>query len=406
MAGFQFAHMQNFSRKGDKGGRTVSFVLAEARRDPAASLHVSSPRPPDVVWGCSVEDLEREHDDRVAVARKTIAGGKTRSVGKEQHTLRTIVVSHPYTVEEVEADPQKRQEVERWEALNVDWARKELGDDLRTVVRHTDERRWHLHIYGLPGDPEMRASASHPGQVARAAVLAAASVEGEDEKALRQRSDRAYKTAMRNWQDSYFLAVGMPAGLTRLGPAKRRLSRAEWHQERQQAQALKAAQEEAAALKVKADAFARQVAEKAASIRADAVRRADAAKAAEKQALKREEAARRAISQAERDTRAARRLRGLGGAIRALWDGLRKSLIVARLREELRPTVERWRQAEASARAAASAEAELRAKAEKRLSALSVSAAELGAQRDELRARLALYEPAAVVAPVPARSQP
>ncbi|MBR0555007.1 hypothetical protein J5J10_04870 [Ciceribacter sp. L1K23] len=406
MAGFQFAHMQNFSRKGDKGGRTVSFVLAEARRDPAASLHVSSPRPPDVVWGCSVEDLEREHDDRVAVARKTIAGGKTRSVGKEQHTLRTIVVSHPYTVEEVEADPQKRQEVERWEALNVAWARQELGDDLRTVVRHTDERQWHLHIYGLPGDPEMRASASHPGQVARAAVLAAASVEGEDEKALRQRSDRAYKTAMRDWQDRYFLAVGMPAGLTRLGPAKRRLSRAEWHQERHQAQALKAAQEEAAALKVKADAFARQVAEKAASIRADAVRRADAAKAAEKQALKREEAARRAISQAERDTRAARRLRGLGGAIRALWDGLRKSLIVARVREELRPTIERWRQAEASARAAAAAEAERRAKAEKRLSALSVSAAELGAQRDELRARLALYEPAAVIAPVPARPQP
>lgn len=413
MAGFQFAHMQNFSRKGDKGGRTVSFVLAEARRDPAASLHVLSPRPPDVVWGCSVEDLEREHDDRVAVARKAIAGGKTRSVGKEQHTLRTIVVSHPYTVEEVEADPEKRREVDRWEALNVEWARRELGDDLRAVIRHTDERQWHLHIYGLPGDPEMRASLSHPGQVAKAAVLAAGPAEGEDDKALRRRSDRAYKDAMREWQDGYFRGVGMPAGLTRLGPAQRRLSRAEWHQERHQAQALKVVQEEAAALKAKADAFARQVGEKAASIRADAARKADAAQAAivaaqaaEALARKREETARRATAQAKRDTMAARRLKGLGGALRGLWDGLRRSKVAARIRDELRPTVERWQQAEAAARAAAAVETDRRVKAEKRASVLTGSVAEIGAQRDELRARLVRYEPAAVVAPVPARPQP
>lgn len=413
MAGFQFAHMQNFSRKGDKGGRTVSFVLAEARRDPAASLHVSSPRPPDVVWGCSVEDLEREHEDRVAVARKTIAGGKTRSVGREQHTLVTIVVSHPYTVAEVEADPAKRREVEQWEALNVEWARRELGDDLRAVIRHTDERQWHLHIYGLPGDPEMRASLFHPGQVAKAALLAAGPVEGEDDKAMRRRSDRAYKDAMREWQDGYFRAVGMSAGLTRLGPAKRRLSRVEWHQERHQAQALKVVQEEAAALKAKADAFARQVGEKAALIRADAARKADAAQAAivaaqaaEASARKRAEEARRVTAQAKRDTMAARRLTGLGGALRGLWDGLRKSSIAARLREELRPTVERWQQAEAAARAASAAESDRRVKAEKRASALSASASELGAQRDELRARLARYEPAPAVAPVPARPHP
>lgn len=27
MAGFQFAHMENFSRKGDKGGRTIDLKL-------------------------------------------------------------------------------------------------------------------------------------------------------------------------------------------------------------------------------------------------------------------------------------------------------------------------------------------------------------------------------------------
>ncbi|KQY10814.1 hypothetical protein ASE23_06640 [Rhizobium sp. Root73] len=430
MAGFQFAHMQNFSRKGDKGGRTVSFVLAEARRDPVASLHVLSPQPPAIVWGCSIEDLEREHDVRVGVARKTIAGGKTRSVGKEQHTLRTIVVSHPYTVEEVEADPAKRQEVERWEALNVEWARRELGDDLRAVIRHTDERQWHLHIYGLPGDPEMRASRSHPGQVAKSDVLAAGPAEGEDDKAMRRRSDRAYKNAMREWQDGYFRAVGMPAGLTRLGPAQRRLSRGEWHQERHQAQALKAAQEEADALKAKASIFARQVGEKAASIRADAARKADAAEAAiaaakaakaevdrlRSEAEARAAAALKAQNAALRDQRQARtmmekvraeaaRVRGVGGFLRGVWDGLKRSTIADRIREELRPTVERWQQAEAAAAARAVAESDRRVKVEKRASALSASAAELGAQRDELRARLARYEPADV-APVLTRRHP
>ncbi|WP_349963496.1 hypothetical protein [Rhizobium sp. ZPR3] len=333
-------------------------------------------------------------------------------MGKEQHTLMTIVVSHPYTVEEIEADPEKRREVERWEALNVAWARRELGDDLRAVVRHTDERQWHLHIYGLPGDPEMRASLFHPGQVAKAAVLAAGPVEGEDDKAMRRRSDRAYKDAMREWQDGYFRAVGMPAGLTRLGPAQRRLSRVEWHQERHQAQALKVVQEEAAALKEKADVFARQVGEKAAHLRADAARRADAAKAAivaaqaaERRAKEREETARRAMAEAERATSAARRLTGLGGALRGLWDGLRRSRVAARIVEELRPTVERWQQAEAAAAARAAVESDRRQQAEKRASALSASAAELGAQRDELRARLSRYEPAAV-APVPPRPQP
>jgi len=434
--GFQFAHMQNFSRKGDKGGRTVSFVLSEARRDPAASLHVSSPQPPVTVWGCSIEDLEREHDERVAVARKTIAGGKTRAVGKEQHTLRTIVVSHPYTVAEVEADPEKRREVERWEALNMTWARQELGDDLRSIVRHTDERQWHLHIYGLPGDPEMRASLSHPGQVAKATVLAAGPVEDEDDKGIRRRSDRAYKDAMRAWQDRYFETVGVSAGLTRFGPGRRRLSRSEWHQERHQAQALTLAQEKADALRVmvreQAQAFAtktkgqgaellasaraeaEQAREEAAQLRADAARRADAAKAAVDAAQAAEKRAEEAKQQAQREqeaarqaTTAARRLVGFGGALRGLWDGLRRSTLAARIRAEFLPVVEQWQQTAETVAQQAAASAEERRELAATVKQLRRSAADLGAQRDELRERLAVYEPASpTFAPAAPRPHP
>lgn len=421
MSGFQFAHIQNFSRKGDKGGRSVSFILAEARRDPGASLHVSSPQPPGIVWGCSIDDLEREHDDRVAVARKTIAGGKTRSVGREQHTLVTIVVSHPYTVEEIEADPAKRQEVERWEALNVAWARQELGDDLRSIIRHTDERHWHLHIYGLPGDPEMRGSLCHPGQVAKSSVVAAGPAEGEDDKAVRRRSDLAYKGAMRVWQDGYSKAVGVPSGLTRLGPGVRRLERAAWHQERVQAKALKDARDRAEVLKKQGDAFvirtndqaaaeraaaaqqqhaAQAAAERATKMQADADARAAAALAQQDLAVKRSEEARRATEQAKRATRSARRLSGVSGALRGIWDGLRKSSIAARIRQELAPTVDAWRAAASAADARAAAAEAARRDADETAKNLRAAAADLGAQRDGLRRRLAVYEP--VTAPAPA----
>lgn len=423
MSGFQFAHMENFSRKGDKRGRTVGFVLSEARRDPAASLHVARPRPPELVWGVSLDEVEREHDARAASARKAVAGGKERAVGREQHTLLTVVVSHPYTVEEVEADPAKRREVERWEALNVAWLRDEFGVDLRSVIRHVDEKQWHLHAYALPGDPEMRAWMSHPGQVAKRAVVAAGPTKDEDDKALRRRSDREYKAAMREWQDRYFETVGVSAGLTRLGPAKRRLSRSKWHHERSQAQALKVAQERADALRAtvrreaqefatktktkgaellaSARADAEKAREEAAQLRADAARRADAAKAAVDAAQAAEARAREAVEKAQEERQAAeqatttaRRLVGFGGALRGLWDGLRRSRLADRIRAEFAPVVEQWEKvATDAARQAADADRRRR-DAEKTVKEIRRSADVLGAQRDELRERLAAYEPA------------
>lgn len=51
--GYQFVHLESFSRKGDDKGRSTAFVLAEARRDPAASVHVAARLPPVVVYGRS-----------------------------------------------------------------------------------------------------------------------------------------------------------------------------------------------------------------------------------------------------------------------------------------------------------------------------------------------------------------
>lgn len=410
--GFQFVHFEGFSRQGGKSGRSTDFVFGEAVRRPDACPHVDAPRPPEIVFGVGVEDVQALHDGRAAAARDLMSNGRSRAIRKTQHTLATVIASHPYTVAEVQADPVKAAAVADWERRTVAWLRAEFGDQLVSVVRHVDERFCHLHAYILPGNAMMKVSDLHPGQVAKAAVVDAGPRPGEDAKALNRRGDKAYREAMRGWQDSYHRSVGMPCGLARLGPGKRRLKRAEWHEEQHQAAALRSTMAKAAKLTAEGNAFVQTVRQETAQLRADAARKADAAdaaivaaQAAEKKARGREETARRASERAERDTKAARRLMGFGGALRGLWDGLRRSRLAVRLREELRPTVERWQQAEAVAAARAADETARRQAAEKRASALSASAAELGAQRDELRARLAQYEPAEV-APVPTRRHP
>lgn len=409
---FQFSRIEVFSRKG-KGGRSVGFVLDEVARVPAASLHVKAPGTPVVVFGLDPEAVRVLHDERAFSARQEVKGGKLRAIRADQNTLATVILSHPATMEEYRSSPELAAEVQAWERRSVAWLRAQYGDQLVSVIRHEDESHPHLHAYVIPDDPAMKAGPLHPGFHAKAAVTAAGPRPGEDDKAMSKRANAAYQSAMRRWLDDYHQNVGQPSGLLRLGPGKRHLTRAEWHAEKRQAAALKEALAKAETLKNQGVAFIDRTKGEAAKLRADAARKADAAqaaivaaRAAEEKARKQAEMARRASEKAAADTKAAKRLTGLGGALRGLWDGLRKSKVAARLREELRPTVERWQAAEAAARAAAAAESDRRAKAEKRASVLSASAAELGAQRDELRARLARYEPAPTVAPVPRQPQP
>ena len=211
---FQFVHLESFSRKSDSKGRSTSFIFAEARRDPAASVHVSNPAPPVLVYGSTIEEVETMHDAAADAARTAVKGGGTpRKLRQDHKTLHTIIASHPYTMDEVRADPVKLREAEEWERRTISWLRSQYGDDLKCVVRHEDESHFHIHAYVVPTDDmEMRALRHHPGVTAKRAVMAAGTAD-EDKKALSKRADAAYKAALRSWQDSYHEAVGIPCGL-------------------------------------------------------------------------------------------------------------------------------------------------------------------------------------------------
>jgi hypothetical protein len=225
MAGFQFIHLETYSRKTDPHGRSVAYVLAEAERQPDACLHVENPAPPELVFGIPLPELRALHDQRAEETRVTDAKGKSKKLRIDQHTLATIVASHPG------GEPS---DVARWERLTVAWMRATYGDALTTVVRHTDEGHPHLHAYILP-DGDMRARSFHPGVAAKNQAVAESLAAGDDGKTPNKKGDAAYRAAMRDWQDAYWLAAGLPSGLTRIGPGRRRLSRDGWQAEQAQA---------------------------------------------------------------------------------------------------------------------------------------------------------------------------
>ncbi len=304
---YQFIHLESWSRKPDSKGRSTDFIFDEASRKPIASVHVADPKPPTVIYGLGIDEVRQMHDTAAVAAMTPGARGKLRKLDSKQKTLHTVVASNPYTVEEVRADPTKAAEVRDWERRTVAWLKQQYGPALKSVIRHTDEKQWHVHAYVLPtNDPQMRAGVYHPGAVAKKAVKAGGRRDGEDGKALNKRADVAYKAAMRDWQDSYHETVAVPCGLTRLGPARRRLTREEWKAEQAQARALQNAVDRAEAVKRQGQAYINRTKAEATAVKAEAAQvRASA-----------------------------ERLNGIGGAVRAVVDGIQESRIRDQIRKE------------------------------------------------------------------------
>jgi uncharacterized protein YoxC len=419
---YQFVHLETYSRKGDASGRSTGFVFAEARRDPGASVHVAHPSPPVVVHGLDIDAVEQRHDRAAEAARTIPKSGKPRKIRVDQHTLLTIVTSHPYTVEEVRADVAKRRDVEIWERLTVDWLKHQYGDTLASIVRHEDETHWHLHIYILPSSSDMKASTLHPGQMAKAEIMAAGAAPNEDSKALNRRGDAAYRRAMRDWQNSYFDAVAIKCGLTRIGPARRRLTRAEWQAEQTQARSLRKTLDRAEAVRQRVESFVQNTKESAESFmsktketaekikaeaiaaKMDAEHQMEEAKAATVTALAAQDKAVReqrkaqgmmaiARQEAIRFQMAATRLQRLPSILRTLWDGFRKSRVQDRIRKSVESEIDNLRSLASSAAARANTADEQRRRVEEKVRTLDRALAEVGAQRDDAWRELARLRP-------------
>lgn len=117
-----------------------------------------------------------------------------------------------------------------WESFRADAVghlQQKYGDRLQTVIEHTDESHPHLHFYVIPR-PGERFETIHQGKDAAAEIKRGGGLKGAQ--------NQAYKSAMRAYQDEFFEMVGIPHGLARIGPGRRRLTREAWKLEQVQAE--------------------------------------------------------------------------------------------------------------------------------------------------------------------------
>ncbi len=438
MSGFQFVHVRQYSRKPvapdakGKGGRSgLVDVLSEAARLPGHAPHVLASLPPVQVFGVPIADVQALHDARCDEARTQVEGGKPRKIRQDQATLMTSIASYPATVAECAADPAKAAACDDWQRRTVEWARSCWGDDVVSVVRHDDESHPHLHVLMLPADSAMRANALHPGWVAKQAAKTQAAAEGLDAKTVNKLGDRAYVQAMREFQDGYWQAVGLPCGLARIGPAKRSLPRPEWRAEQNHAahvgalvRAAEAASsqlahvsqvvEGAAERQAKAEAAEQRARHAVAEARRMAIAAREAADAAEARRIEEERRAQQLVAKAHTVVARARhsageiviaaaaeaeatrrRSSGIGARIGTMLSGVLDAVLMrspksvderarADEREKMRPELERISEERDHVAG------ELR-RVEGRAKALAASVSGLGQQRDEARTALNFF---------------
>lgn len=128
------------------------------------------------------------------------------------------VASYPHTVDEVKASPELQAEYKEWQQDVLKFLQKKYGKSLLSVVEHTDEPHPHLHFYAVPeAGKGFNAKNLHDGFKA-----------GFEAKKDAKLQRELYNNAMRGLQDAYHAEVGVKHGQARLGPRRRRLTRAEW----------------------------------------------------------------------------------------------------------------------------------------------------------------------------------
>jgi len=204
--------MATYSRKGNGIGRSVRDVLLEAARVDGNAPHVVDPKPPVVLFGMDPEAALAFHDERCAAVGR--GRGRGQSLRQDSHTLLAGVFSFPCKPDEKDTEYYRQLRDD-----TITWAKAQIearDGEVLGCVQHEDEGHLHIHIYAMHvADRRLNAKMLHPGHIAKATAKA----EGKDPTV-------AFKSAMSSWQQDYHRDVTSRYGLTRIGPGRRRLSRA------------------------------------------------------------------------------------------------------------------------------------------------------------------------------------
>ena len=241
MAGYQFFHIECYGREESTKGRTqtkkksdgtytskevgkdkrgnVRWVIAEAKREQDSCHHIEAPQPPTVLMG----NLDQVEAEATAWAEEA-TDERGRKLRKDGACLLAGVISLPRSQEA---------QWEQFKSKSVDWLKEKYGDNLRCVIAHEkDEAHPHIHFYCVPKAGQ-KFEDLHEGKRAQKEL------KKKNPQASKQEQNIAFAEAMRATQDDFANRVGQRFGLARIGPGRRRLTRAQWQAEQTQAEAFK-----------------------------------------------------------------------------------------------------------------------------------------------------------------------
>lgn len=219
---YQFIHYENYSinvskkkagksKKSDYNnettGRNLREVIAEAKREPGNFPHVDHAEEPVVLFGVELDEVERlalEYHTKTKIK----VGDKERGLRKDANIILAGVVS-------LNAD-----NIDLWEDYKKDainYLKNKYKDKLKSVIEHTDEANPHFHYYVIQNVGE-KFDLVHDG---KKAII-------DNKNKIKSEQNKAYKKAMRDFQEDFFLNVSSKYGLMKNGPRKARMSHSEY----------------------------------------------------------------------------------------------------------------------------------------------------------------------------------
>ncbi|MGP1716819.1 MAG: plasmid recombination protein [Methylophilus sp.] len=255
----QFMHLELYSRSGNAttGKTSTGGVIWEATRVEGFTDHIVAdgftPVAPTYLYSQNNLTLD-VHYENILAQVETEKDGLGRKIKSDKNILLAGVVSFPKPRVAVWSDDDK-QDFITFKEQSIEFMKKQWGDNLLCVLEHTDEQYPHLHFYvvnktRIASTPEM-----HPGFAENIRIE-------KEAKALNQPVNKkeqvkAYKDAMRKFQDDFYQTVSVYCGLDRLGPKAQRLNRNEWKEKKRAtkllAKAFKKVKEQAADINIKSN---------------------------------------------------------------------------------------------------------------------------------------------------------
>jgi hypothetical protein len=230
---FQFIHMEAYSlRANQQGGknakfnkevkaRTVSEVLGEVLRKEGFCNHIQEPEAPGVLYG-DLNNIEADCKTYHQKHKNIDKNGKAKALRSDANVLIAGVVS-------LEGIKENYDDWDQYKTDVVEYLKEKYEDNLAAVVEHTDEENPHLHFYLVPKIGQ-KLDELHDG---KNAVL---ELKKKEPKALKGKQNKAYIEAMRVFQDDFYNKVSKKYGLAKIGPARDRVSRKIYFEQKKSAE--------------------------------------------------------------------------------------------------------------------------------------------------------------------------